>query len=107
MAVIRSTAAVAAKAFRARISGLLEASWPADVKPVAGKIGPCDRLRLEISPVPVCRSAARAGGPGPAEPARRNLVMQGRERYLDRPPEKAPKNPAITNTKMMMIEIRA
>jgi hypothetical protein len=34
MAVIRSTAGVAAKAFRARISGLLETSWPADVKPL-------------------------------------------------------------------------
>jgi len=28
------TAAVAATAFRARISGLLETSWPADVKPL-------------------------------------------------------------------------
>jgi hypothetical protein len=34
IAVIRSTAAVAATAFRARISGLLETSWPADVKPL-------------------------------------------------------------------------
>jgi hypothetical protein len=34
MATIRSTAAVAAKAFRARIAGLLDTAWPADVKPL-------------------------------------------------------------------------
>jgi hypothetical protein len=34
MATIRSTAAVAAAAFRARIAGLLETTWPADVRPL-------------------------------------------------------------------------